>query len=123
MADMIDFRDDYKSGEFTKYDYKFHACHAHMESRKLYGDPKSARFISYSTTMAGIVANGTVYVRKDFDCYSRTTTRQVIRFLEDLTGMYISLHGLRKAIKGEDTSYADAHGIVFVPIDFINDNF
>lgn len=119
MADMIDFRYDYKSGEFTKYGYKFHACNAHMETRKLYGDTKSARFISYATTMAGIVANGKVYLRKDFDCFSRTTTRQVTRFLEDLTGMWISVHDLRKAREDGDELY----GIVFVPIDFIYDNF
>ncbi len=119
MANQEDFKIDYRNGEFTKYDYKFHACQAHMETRKLYGDPKSARFISYATTMAGIVANGKVYLRKDFDCFSRTTTRQVTRFLSDLTGMYISVHDLRKALKDGDELY----GIVLVPIDFIYDNF
>lgn len=119
MANQADFKVDYRNGEFTKYDYKFHACHAHMETRKLYGDPKSARFISYATTMAGIVANGKVYLRKDFDCFSRTTTRQVTRFLSEMCGAPISVHDLRKWCKEGETHF----GIVLVPIDFIYDNF
>lgn len=117
MSDMIDFKRDYANGKFKSYNYRFHTCQAHMEVTVW--SSYTARFYSYATTMAGIAANGNVYLRKDFDCYSRTTTRQVTRFLSDLCGVPISVNELRKWRKDGGNHY----NIVLVPIDFIYDNF
>lgn len=125
MADMIDFKHDYANGKFEHFNYRFHACQAHMElSTRSWSDKQLARLYSYNTTMAGITAKGNVYLRSDFDSYSRTTTRQVTRFLSDLTGMCISVHDLRKWRKEcEGGSTKTHYGIAFCDIDFIYENF